>query len=100
MSALLLRQLPLQEPAHSAQQVVMWYAGRVWTLWVLLLAMPLSVLTIGCAALLSCWNDGVRHTARESLAMLRSDFSMLFIAATTLAAGIILAIVVLHMLAN
>jgi hypothetical protein len=34
MSALVLRSLqPLQyEPARSAQQLVMWYAGRMWTL--------------------------------------------------------------------
>ena len=43
MTALVLRNLqPLQyEPARSAQQLVMWYAGRMWTLWFLLLGLPL-----------------------------------------------------------
>ena len=38
MAALVVRNLgPLRyEPAHTAQQIVMWYAGRLWTLWVLL----------------------------------------------------------------
>ena len=104
MSALVLRSLqPLQyEPAHSAQQLVMWYAGRMWTLWVLLLGLPLTVLVTGCAALLGYWNGAIAvpHTAWRSLAMLRANLAALFIAATTLAAGVILAIVVLHMLAN
>jgi hypothetical protein len=104
MSAFLLRNLePLPyEPSHRAQQLVMWYAGRMWTLWVLLLGLPLTVLVTGCAALLRCRNRDVAapHTAREWLAMLGANLAALFIAATTLAAGVILAIVVLHMLAN
>lgn len=104
MTALVLRSLqPLQyEPAHSAQQLVLWYAGRMWTLWVLLLGLPLTVLVTGCAASLDYWNTAVAvpHTAWRSLAMLRANLAPLFIAATTLAAGVILAIVVLHMLAN
>jgi hypothetical protein len=46
MTALVLRNFqPLQyEPARSAQQLVMWYAGRMWTLWFLLLGLPLIVL--------------------------------------------------------
>lgn len=49
MGALLVRNLsPLQDgPAHTAQQIVMWYAGRMWTLWVLLIALPLGVLVTG-----------------------------------------------------
>jgi hypothetical protein len=40
MTSLLLRSLlsPQHEPARSAQQLIMWYAGRTWTLWVLLLS--------------------------------------------------------------
>lgn len=104
MTALALRNLqPLQyEPAHSAQQFVMWSAGRMWTLWVLLLGLPFTVLVTGCAALLNSWNrDTVRPlTARQWLAMVRAQLATLFIAATTLIAGVILAIVVLHILAN
>jgi hypothetical protein len=104
MTALTLRNLqPLQyEPAHSAQQLVMWYAGRMWTLWVLLLGLPFTVLVTGCAALLHSWNRDIvlPLTARQSLAVVRAHLATLFIAATTLIAGVILAIVVLHMLAN
>ena len=104
MTALALRSLqPLQyEPAHSAQQLVMWYAGRMWTLWVLLLGLPFTVLVSGCAELLQSWNRDfvLPLTARQSPAMVRAHLATLFIAATTLLAGVILAIVVLHVLAN
>jgi hypothetical protein len=96
MTALVVRNLqPLQsEPAHTAQQLVMWYAGRMWTLWVLLLVLPFTVLVTGCATLLRSWNQDTElpHTVRY--------LPNLFVAATTLTAGGILAIVVLHMLAN
>lgn len=99
MTALVLRNLQSRpyEPTHSAQHLVMWYAARMWTLWVLLLGLPLIVLVIGCTALRRCWKGDM---AREWPAMLRRKLAALFIAATTLAAGVILAIVVLHMLAN
>lgn len=104
MTALTLRNLqPLQyEPARSAQQLVMWYAGRMWTLWILLLGLPFLVLVSGCAELLRNWNrDSVLPlTSWRSLAMLRAHLATPFIAATTLIAGVILAIVVLHILAN
>lgn len=104
MTALALRNLlPLQyEPARSAQQLVMWYAGRMWTLWLLLLGLPLIVLVGGCAELLRSYNRDIvlPHTSYKSLAMVRAHLSFLFIAATTLIAGVILAIVVLHVLAN
>ena len=104
MIALVLRHLqPLQyEPAHGAQQLVLWYAGRMWTLWVLLLGLPLTVLVSGCAALLGYWNAAIAvpHAVWRSPAMLRANLAALSIAATTLAAGVILSIVVLHMLAN
>src|SRR5258708_12002912 len=79
MTALVVRSLsPLPyEPAHTAQQLVMWYAGRMWTLWVLLLALPFTVLVTGCATLRYNWNRELPHTARQLLA----------VAATPLAAG-------------
>lgn len=104
MTALMLRNLqPLQyEPARSAQQLVMWYAGRMWTLWFLLLGLPLIVLVSGCAELLRSYNRDIvlPLTSQEPLAMVRAHLSSLFIAAITLMAGVILAIVVLHVLAN
>lgn len=104
MTALVLRNLqPLQfEPAHSAQQLVMWYAGRMWTLWVLLLALPFTVLVTGCATLVSNWRRDIARprTAQQAFALIGGHVATLFVAATTLAAGAILAIVVLHMAAN
>ena len=104
MTALVVRELqPLQyQPAHAAQQLVMWYAGRTWTLWVLLVALPLTVLVTGGVTLLRNWSRDVAppHTAWPSMAMMRAHLATLFVAAETLAAGGILAFVLLHMLAN
>ena len=103
MTALVVRNLqPQYEPAQTAQHLVMWYAGRMWTLWVLLLALPFTVLVTGCATLRYGWNRDIvlPYTARQSLAVIRAHLATLFIAATTLTAGGILMIVVLHMLAN
>jgi hypothetical protein len=102
MTALVVRNLGPQpnEPAHSAQQLVLWYAGRMWTLWLLLLALPFAALVTGCVTLRYHWNRELPHTARQFVAVIRAQLETLFVAATTLAAGGILAIVVLHMLAN
>ena len=91
MTALVLRNLPQFE--HGAQQLVMWYARRTWSLWVLLLGLPLTVL--GCATLARDWERNM-----QSLAMILTHSATLLIAATTAGAGVILPIVALHMLAN
>ena len=51
MTALVVRTLqPLEgEPARTAERIVMWYSERQWTLWILLIALPLTVLVTGCA---------------------------------------------------
>jgi hypothetical protein len=104
MTSLILRQLQPQqyEPAHSAQQVVMWYAAHMWSLWIFLLALPIAALVTGCAALLRGWkrDTALPSAARQLLAVIRAQFAMLVVAVATLAAGGILAIVVLHMLAD
>ena len=103
MAALVLRNQPLPyESAHAAQRVVMWYAARQWTLWVLLIALPLTVLATGGITLLRGWSDDVqlRQALSQTLAAIHAHRAMLFIAATTLAAGAILAIVAIHMAAN
>ena len=58
MCALVLRQLsPLQhEPAYTSQQIITWYAGRMWTLWVLLITLPLAVVVTGCLTFLRSWS--------------------------------------------
>ncbi len=104
MIALFVRKLqPLQfEPARTAQRIVLWYAGRQWTLWLLLIALPFAVLVTGCATLLRSWNvDGaLPQDARQRLAAARAHPTTLFVAAATLTAAAVLVIVVLHMLAN
>src|SRR5208283_5111384 len=95
MTALVVRNLgPLQdEPAHAAQRIVMLYAGRVWTLWVLLLALPFAVLITGCATLLRGWKSDAElsNAARQSLAETLAHPARLLVAATTLTAAGILA---------
>ena len=104
MGALVVRQLsPLQdEPAHTAHRIVMWHAGRVWTLWVLLITLPLAVLVTGCVTLARIWRDDLelRQGAQQTLSAIHADRAMLFVAAMTLTAGVILAIVAIHMAAN
>jgi hypothetical protein len=101
MGALVVRALgPVQnEPAYTAQQIVMWFAGRMWSLWVLLLALPLAVLVIGCVTLAHEGREdrSLSRTAQRMLAAIHADRA---IAAVTVTAGAILAIVVLHMAAN
>jgi hypothetical protein len=104
MGALVVRSLqPLQnEPAHTAQRIVMWYSGRQWTLWVLLIALPSAVLVTGCIILARSWSDKVRapQAAQQTIPAIHAHPAMLFVAATTLTAGAVLTIVVMHMLAN
>jgi hypothetical protein len=104
MAALLVRQLQsLQSgPARAAQQVILWYADRVWTLWVLLTALPLAALVIGCVTLLRNWKGGagVREGLGQMSAWKSTHFATSMIAAETLAAGLILAVVAAHILMN
>jgi hypothetical protein len=105
MTALFMRNVQPQqyEPAHAAQQIVMWYAARPHIgLWVLLIAMPLAVLITGCATLLRKWSDEVelRQAARNTLVALRTHLATALIAGATLVAAGILSIVALHVLAD
>lgn len=74
----------LSQPAPALQSFVAWYAHRMWTLWVLLLALPLVGFGVGCVA----------------LRRLRPDFGAILLGVATTAAGAILAVVILHMSAN
>jgi len=103
MTALFVRNLqPLQyEPAHTAQQIVNWFAVRPRIgLWGLLIALPLAVLVTGFATLWYRWSDEpeLRQAARHTLAALRAHVPTLLVAGATLAAGGVLAIVALHLL--
>jgi hypothetical protein len=105
MTALFVRNLqPLQyEPAHTAQQIVAWYAVRPRIgLWGLLIGLPLAVLVTGCGTLLHRWNNDLelRQAARHTLAVLGAHLATVLVAGATLAAGGVLAIVALHLLTD
>ena len=103
LTAVVARHLqPLQdEPAHTAQEIVTWYSRRYWTLWVLLISLPFAALLNGCGVLLRNSIDGTDEgQAAKAFAAIRTRTANAIIAAATLAAGLILAVVVLHMLAN
>jgi hypothetical protein len=84
MAALALRTIPTVQ--HDAQGVVMFYAHRLWTLWVLLVSLPLCVVAAGSVMILSS-----RKPLHQSLT------PILVMTATGCA---VLAVVVVHMLAN
>jgi hypothetical protein len=69
---------------------------------VLLIALPFAVLVIGFITLARNWRDDMElpQAALQTLAAIHADRTMLIVAATTLTAGAVLAIVVMHMLAN
>ena len=90
----------LEPLAHPAQQVVTWYSDRLWTLWLLLIALPLAALFTGCVTLLPNWKGGGRWTAKQFGLATHTHLPTQIIAAATLGAGLILTVVVLHMLAN
>lgn len=105
MTALFVRNLqpPEYEPAHTARQIVTWFAERPRIgLWGLLITLPLAVLVTGCARLLHGWSDeaDLRQAARQTLALLDAHLPALLVAGATLAAGGVLAIVALHLLAD
>jgi hypothetical protein len=75
---------PQHDLAYAARAIVSWYAARMWTLWLLLLVLPLAALAAGFIALPCSWNDD----------------GTFFVAGTTFTSVGILAVVVLHMLAN
>jgi hypothetical protein len=105
MTALFVRDIQPQqfEPAHTAQRIVTWYSERPHVgLWLLLMALPLSVLIIGCATLLPGWNRDaqLRRDARQALAAARAHLATLFVAVATLMAGGVLAIVAVHALTD
>jgi len=87
---------------NGAQQIVGWYAGRHWTLWTLLIGLPLTVLILGAATVLNSWNNdaSLREDASRALAAVRAHLGIIVIGSATAAAGILLAFVALHMLLN
>lgn len=95
---------PLQyEPAHTAQQIVNWYAARPHIgLWVLLIALPLAVVVIGTSSLIREWqrNSELRDSTMKTIESVRTQVPAITIAAATAMASGILAIVALHVLTD
>lgn len=85
MLALILR--PLGAPV--AAEVVKWYSGRFWTLWLLLSLLPLAVFVIGCLSLWSHWREGATP---------RPDRAWPLVLALTVLAAVILVVVGAHVL--
>jgi hypothetical protein len=105
MASLFARSIqPVQyEPAHSAQMIVNWYAARPHMgLWILLGALPIAVFSIGLLTLARQWGHDkeLRNAAQSLFALIRSHAATLLIAGATTAAGCILAIVALHIIAG
>lgn len=102
MASLIVRNLgPLHyEPAHTAQQIVMWYAGRLWTLWVLLFTLPCVGLISGCVALGTRNRDTEQHSTPQPIASTRPPWLVRFLSVTTVASAGVLAIVVFHVLTH
>jgi hypothetical protein len=90
LTAVVVRYLP--PLAGPAQRLVMWYAARYWTLWALLIAMPLAALVTGCAALFGSSGHADGSAAPKGARRV--------VAVVTVAAGMILTAVVLHVLAT
>jgi hypothetical protein len=105
MTALFVRNLQPQqyEPAHTAQRIVNWYAARPHVgLWILMIALPLTVLLIGCIALARAWrnDEALRQATRNTMANLRAHLATFLIGLATATAGAILAIVALHLITD
>ena len=105
MTALFVRGIqPVQlEPAHTAQRIVDWYSSSTPVgLWLLLITFPLAVLVVGLTTLVRQWrrDPDFRDAMRKVVALVRSHASSLLVAAATSVAGIILAIVAIHVLTD
>jgi ABC-type Fe3+ transport system permease subunit len=103
MAALFVRSIQPQqyEPAHSAQLIVDWYAARPHIgLWLLLIALPLSVVGIGLATLMREWhhNQQFRDAALRASEIIRSHWASFLIACATVVACGVLAVVAFHLL--
>ena len=105
MTALFLRSIqPTQlQPSHAAQQIVDWYAARPHLgLWILLIALPITVLASGVIWLSHQWTTtpDLRQAMRTLFAILRAHASVLLVAAASLTSVGILAIVAMHLMTD
>jgi hypothetical protein len=91
------------QPAQSARLLVDWFAARPHIgLQLFLITLPFAALILGAPTTLRLWrnDDQLRQRAVATFAAIRAHASFLLIAAATLVAGSILAIVALHVLTD
>ena len=89
---------PQFELGNVAERIVVWFSARIWTFWLLLLGLPFAVFAAGFATLAHRWNH---HAGPNfSLSMIPAPLATLLVGGLTLSSAGILAVVVLHMLAN
>jgi hypothetical protein len=105
MTSLFVRNLQPQqyEPARSAGRLVEWYSARpILCLGIFLIALPLTVFMIGCITLLRSWRSDakLRQASMETFAAVRANLAALAIAAATVVAAGILAVVALHVITD
>ncbi len=81
---------PQYDLAHFAQQIVKWYATRMWTLFLLLAALPFGVLVTGCLTLY----------AAPVLGAKRASLASVVVSWATLTSAGVMGVVGLHVLAN
>jgi hypothetical protein len=91
------------EPAQTARRVVDWFSARPHLgLDMFLIALPFAAFVIGCITVLRSWRSDadLRLVAWQTLRAIRAHGATLLIAAATLIAAGILAIVALHMITD
>jgi hypothetical protein len=85
-------QPPRYDLARFAQSLIDWYSVRAWTLFLLLLTMPLACLITGSITLLK--------SAGRSLVGLTTPIATLLVGWATITSAGVLGVAALHMLAN
>jgi hypothetical protein len=105
MAALFLRNVQPEpyEPAQSARRLVDWFSARPFLcLDIFLIAFPLAAFAIGCASVLRGWRHDaeLRRAVLQIWTAVRGHCAAVLIAAATLIAGSILAIVAVHVITD
>jgi hypothetical protein len=91
------------QPAEAARHIVDWFTVRPRIgLQLFLISFPFVAFILGASTILRTWRTDaqLRKLASETLASFRAQASFLLIAAATIIAGSILAIVALHLLTD
>lgn len=99
MTALFLRDV---QPAAQTGRLVDWFAALPVQLglYLLLVALPLAALIIGCASLLRSWRGDAeyRKAVLETITTVRAHLASLLTAGVTVTSGVILVLVAMHMI--